>query len=245
MATASVADQHRLLTVQEADTKITQAQHRRSTLPMIARISELIGRAQDLDDERVARSTQVNDLRREVAKAEDDVEAVRSRARRDQERLDSGGTSAKDLQALQSELEILHRRQSELEDVELEAMERLEEAERAQEAAAQMHQTIAGEIAQLEQQQAVAKAQIDAEIAQIAKERDEAAATIDRDLVALYEKLRAQHGGVGAAALTGTTCGGCHMNLNATDMVRINAAEPDQVVRCEECGCILIRGVKV
>ena len=65
-------------------------------------------------------------MQREVAKAEADVQLVRDRAARDQARLDAGTGTAKDLQALQHELDSLARRQSELEDVELEVMERAE-----------------------------------------------------------------------------------------------------------------------
>ncbi|GMA34099.1 zinc ribbon domain-containing protein [Demequina litorisediminis] len=59
--------------------------------------------------------------------------------------------------------------------------------------------------------------------------------------MALYEKLRDQHGGVGAAALRGSQCLGCHMTLNPADLRTIASAAPDAVVRCEECGRILVR----
>jgi predicted nucleic acid-binding Zn-ribbon protein len=51
---------------------------------------------------------------------------VRDRAARNQARLDAGTGTAKDLQALQHELVSLARRQGELEDIELEVMERAE-----------------------------------------------------------------------------------------------------------------------
>ena len=58
--------------------------------------------------------------------------------------------------------------------------------------------------------------------------------------MALYEKMRAQHG-VGAAALRGGRCEGCHLSLNTVDLARIRAAPPDEVLRCEECRRILVR----
>ena len=57
------------------------------------------------------------DVQRELVKSEQDVQLVRDRAVRNQARLDSGQGSAKELQALQHELQSLARRQSELEDV--------------------------------------------------------------------------------------------------------------------------------
>lgn len=242
MAHAPAADQHRLLEVHEADLALTQARHRRASLPVIAQIDELSARAADLDDERIARGTEVSDLRREVAKAEDDVQSVRARKERDDKRLASGeGATSKDLQALQSELEVLTNRQSALEDVEIEVMERLEEAEKAQSDASSQHEAITAQLAELTTQREREEAEIDAEIATVEAERAAAVEGIDAALLALYEKQRAQHG-IGAAALEGSTCGGCHMDLNPVDVGRMKAAPADEVVRCEECGCILVRG---
>ena len=61
------------------------------------------------------------------------------------------------------------------------------------------------------------------------------------DLLKLYEKLRADNGGVGAAKLHQGRCEGCRLELNATEITQIRAAEPDEVLRCEECRRILVR----
>ncbi|MGI9007232.1 MAG: zinc ribbon domain-containing protein [Streptosporangiaceae bacterium] len=53
--------------------------------------------------------------------------------------------------------------------------------------------------------------------------------------------MRAQHGGVGAAALHQRRCQGCHLTLNTVDVNTIRAAPPDEVLRCEECRRILVR----
>ena len=59
--------------------------------------------------------------------------------------------------------------------------------------------------------------------------------------MALYDKLRVQLGGVGAAALQQRRCSGCQLELTPADRSRILAAPPDEVVRCEECRRILVR----
>ncbi|MGN6610349.1 MAG: zinc ribbon domain-containing protein, partial [Angustibacter sp.] len=56
-----------------------------------------------------------------------------------------------------------------------------------------------------------------------------------------YERIRASSGGLGAAALRQRRCGGCQLELNNVDMNRIKAAPADEVLRCEECGRILVR----
>ncbi len=118
--------QLRLLDLQALDTRLAQLAHSRKVLPQHAEIAELEGHAKTLDDELVRVRTAVGDVEREVAKAEADVQLVRDRAERDRSRLDAGVGTSKDLLGLQHELETLARRQSELEDIELEVMERAE-----------------------------------------------------------------------------------------------------------------------
>ncbi len=243
MPTAPAADQVRLLAVQELDLHLQQAHHRRDTLPVLATIAELEGEAGELGDHIIALSTDAGDIRREVTKAEDDVQNVRARAERDRAKLDSGNASAKDLQALQSEVVALAKRQGDLEDVELEAMERLEVADEVLATAKARALEIEAALVQAVAERDAAFAVIDAEIAGLTAERVAAAGGIDAGLMALYEKLRASHGGIGAAVLEGIQCQGCHMNVNPGDLANMQAASADEVLRCEECGTILVRAV--
>jgi predicted nucleic acid-binding Zn-ribbon protein len=241
VTTAPLEDQRRLLDVQALDTRAAQIAHRRRTLPALVRIAELDVRLADVEASRVASRTALRDLRREVAKADADVEQVRSRAARDQGRLDSGTGTAKDLQAITSELAALVRRQAELEEVELEVMERTE-----------AHESVLAELdaaaAIIEAQKAEAEAERDAELAVLvaeltALEADRAAKAegLDAGLMKLYDRLRGQSGGLGAAALRGRRCEGCRLELPPTDLEAIRKAAPEQVVLCEECGRILVR----
>lgn len=244
MTTAPVADQLRLLDVQALDTRLAQLVHQRRTHPAHERATELAARLADLEAALVTSRTAVSDLRREVAKAEADVEQVRSRAARDQARLASAAVSAKDAQALSHEVEALARRQADLEEVELEAMERLEAHE-----SALADVTAARDEVLAQQQESAgilerALAEIDAEVAQVTAERAQRADGLDAGLVALYDRLRGQLGGLGAAPLRGRRCEGCRLDLNPSDVAKIQASAPEQVVRCEECGRILVRGAE-
>ncbi|WP_199421952.1 zinc ribbon domain-containing protein [Actinotalea solisilvae] len=244
MTTAPVADQLRLLDVQALDTRLAQLAHARRTHPAHERATELAARLADLEAALVTSRTAVSDLRREVAKAEADVEQVRSRAARDQARLASAAVSAKDAQALSHEVEALARRQADLEEVELEAMERLEAHE-----SALADVTAARDEVLAQQQESAgvlerALAEIDAEVAQVTAEREQRADGLDAGLVALYDRLRGQLGGLGAAPLRGRRCEGCRLDLNPSDVAKIQASAPEQVVRCEECGRILVRGAE-
>lgn len=241
MTKAPVEDQRRLLDVQALDTRLQQLAHRRKNLPELARVAEIDAQLADLNTALVASRTAASDLRRELAKAEGDVEQVRTRATRDQTRLDSGAVSAKDAQALVNELESLARRQGLLEEVELEVMERLEAHEdtlaKLDEANQKSLDARAAAVAQLD----AVYAEIDAEVAAVSAERATAVSGLDAALVALYEKVRAHLGGQGAAALRGGRCDGCRLDLDQTAIEAIRAQPADEVVRCEDCGRILVR----
>jgi len=190
----------------------------------------------------VAAQTEQSDVEREVAKAEQDVEAVRQRATRDRQRLDTGAVgSAKELEALQHELGSLARRQSDLEEVELDAMQRLEDVQSRVVELQGRSAALAAEQADLEAQRDVAFAEIDKDSDYLAGERVRTAEGLPADLMTLYEKLRADHDGVGAAALEGVRCSGCRLEQTPMELARIAAAPPDEVHRCEECRRILVR----
>ncbi|CAM5618688.1 C4-type zinc ribbon domain-containing protein OS=Streptomyces canus OX=58343 GN=AQI96_14200 PE=4 SV=1 [Streptomyces canus] len=167
---------------------------------------------------------------------------MRQRATRDQQRLDSGAvTSPKDLENLQREITSLAKRQGDLEDIVLEVMERLESA---QERVAELTERVSSVQSKIEDATArrdAALETLDGEIASVTKEREVISATVPDDLLKLYDKLRAQQGGIGAAKLYQRTCQGCRQELAITDINEIRAAAPDTVVRCENCRRILVR----
>ncbi len=238
---ASPSDQRLLLDLQGLDTRIDQIAHRRATLPQHAQVAELEQHLSRLRDDIVVAETEQTDIGRELVKAEGDVELVRQRAARDQGRLDSGQASHKDLEHLQHELATLARRQSDLEDVELEVMERLESAtERAASLRAEQD-SVADRLATLVADRDAALAALDEERTAAQAGRDDLTGRLPAELVALYEKIRANSSGVGAAKLHQGRCEGCRLELTPTDLARIRNAPEDEVLRCEECRRILVR----
>jgi uncharacterized protein len=239
---ASPEAQLRLLDLADLDAELGRLDHRRRSLAEHAEITQLEQRDRELRDEITTLDAREGDLKREQAKAEADVEQVRARIGRDRTRLDAGQVSSpKELENLQSEIESLLRRQSDLEDVELEVMER-REAVQARLAAATSEREATGTDLQ------AVTARRDGILAELAEQSGKAgdrrsAVVSDEpaDLLDLYERLRAQHGGVGAAALRRGQCQGCHLSLNTVDLNAIRAAAADEVVRCEECRRILVR----
>lgn len=239
---ASPETQLRLLELADLDAELSRLDHRRRALPEAAEVSELDARDAELRDALVAVQTAEKDLAREQAKAEADVDQVRTRTARDRERLDAGQVSSpRDLEILQSEITSLARRQSELEDIVLDVMERTESA-----AARTAELTKQRDAAEAERESkaaalAVELDGIDKDVAFTKQQRDALAGQIPADLLALYERIRGQYGGIGAAAIKQRRCEGCRLELDIAEINAIKAAAPDAVLRHDACRRILVR----
>ncbi len=238
---ASPDAQRRLLDLQAIDTALAQLAHRRRTLPELAEIDGLARELSALEDERARAQVAVDDLDRDISRFEKDIDQVRARKDRDQARLDAGRGPARELEALQHEMVSLNRRQSELEDAELELMEQREQAQAALD-------TVLDRLTQARDRREAAETRRDQALAEIAKEeefrskaRQPLAADLPADLIALYDRIRESSGGLGAALLRSGRCGGCRLELYGSELARVKGAPADEVVRCEECRRIMVR----
>ncbi|MEV4723891.1 MULTISPECIES: zinc ribbon domain-containing protein [Micromonospora] len=232
--------QRRLLDLQAIDTTLAQLAHRRRSLPERAELEGLARELSALEDERVRAQVAVDDLDRDIARLEKDIDQVRARKSKDEARLASGSGPARELEALQHELVSLNRRQGDLEDAELELMEQRETAQATLDG-------IEARIAEARDRRAAVEQRRDENLAAIAKEeefkqgaRKPLAADLPADLVTLYDKIR-EDTGLGAALLTAGRCGGCRLELSGADLARIRRSDPDEVVRCEDCRRIMVR----
>jgi predicted nucleic acid-binding Zn-ribbon protein len=235
---ASPADQRRLLEVADLDTRIRQSDAARRNPPQASRVQALLAQRQAFAQELATRLGARDDLRAEMARIESDVAMVDARRARDAERLAST-SNMKEAQGLESELASLARRKSDLEDAELEVMERLEQADAAvAEQESVMAETNAeGAALSAEAKRVVAEASAVFDAA--TRDRAAVAGTIAADLLAYYDRVAARSSG--AALLRRGTCEGCRMVLAGTDLQAARLAAVDEVITCPECGCILVR----
>jgi uncharacterized protein len=232
--------QRRLLDLQALDTALAQLAHRRKNLPEHAELLRFADDVAALDDDRAGAQVAIDDLDRDIARLDRDVDQVRARADKDRTRLDAGTGPARELEALQHELGTLGRRQRDLEDAELELMERRENAEavlsdveRRLTAARERH-------ADVERRRTEALTGIDKDEEFRRTGRVPLIADLPADLVSLYERIREQTG-MGAALLRSGRCEGCRLDLSGREKARVRAAAPDEVLQCDECRRILVR----
>lgn len=237
---AEVTQQRSLLELSDLDAELSRIAHRATHLPQREAVEQMQTEYTAANDRLAAVRIAVEDLNTQVSRFESEIEAVRQREDRDRSLLQSGATDAKQLSDLQHELETLERRQASLEDSLLEVMERREELQSQLTTELGAIEALQADLATAQQALDAACAEVDQARESQSSRRDALSATLDPDLSALYERQRAG-GGPGAGRLLGHRCGACRIEIGRGEMSRISAAAEDELVRCPECGAILLR----
>jgi predicted nucleic acid-binding Zn-ribbon protein len=241
---ANPSDQLQVLDIQRMDFHLATLRNKAAVLPETL---EILGKNQRLTvvrDLEIAAQTQISDIKRELLRSEADVEQVVARLERDEKRLADGSTAPKELEKLQHEVETLGIRRSELEEVELGIMLRIESVKDYLDELKGEETTLISQLEEIESRKFLALAGIESDVAATLAERMITVSQIDGALVDLYEKIRRSNNGTGAAALREGRCDGCHLAINSVELSRMKTLASDEVVRCEECRCILVRGAK-
>lgn len=232
--------QAKLLDLAAVDTELTRIAHRRRTLPEQEEVQRLETERVGRKDAAVAVQIVLDDLDRDIAKLEGEVDAVRKREDRDRALLESGTVGAKQLTELEHELASLTRRQAALEEDLLEVMERREATQADYDHAGGQVDQIDDTLVDARRRRDDALADLDAAQQRCETDRAALAAEFPEDLLALYERQRSG-GGVGAALLQARRCGACRIEIDRGELSRIAATAPDVVVRCPECSAIMVR----
>jgi predicted nucleic acid-binding Zn-ribbon protein len=228
--------------VQERDTQADQLRHRRSHLPERARLDAVTAELAGIEADGAAVTAERDELARRQAELEAELADIERRITDMDRRMRSGTvTAARDLQAMAGQIDAMKRRRSDVEDSELEVLEALDPLEKRVAELQDRWAVLDREAGELRAAIAVEEKVIDAQLAEVLDARRAAAAPIAADLMATYERLRQRLGGVGAAALVGASCGGCHLTLSAGALDRIRRLPPGEVATCEQCGRILVR----
>ena len=238
---ASVEDQNRLVELQRLDSHIQSLQFKLKSLPELEQLDAIEKQIITGEEILEVATIELGDVEVELKRSEIEVEQVSDRIKKDENRLNSGKGSPKELEQMQHEIGTLQKRKSDLEDGELEIMIRFD-------AAKAKVATLKSDDAGLKQLRVELQARFDEATKsisdEITSEESKRAAqipNIESALLELYEKVRNSAGGVGAALLIGKTCDGCHLSITPVELEKIKAQPEDEVVRCEECRRILVR----
>jgi predicted nucleic acid-binding Zn-ribbon protein len=237
---AEVAQQRSLLELSKLDAELSRITHRAAHLPEQEACRRIQEEYDAAGDRQGAVRIVLEDIDAHVKRLESEIDAVRQREDRDRALLQAGTIDAKQLADLQHELETLQRRQTSLEDSLLEVMERREELQSQLDGEQRAVETLGAELVGARQALDAALTDISEARELHSSRRDSLSAALDPALAALYERQRAG-GGPGAGPLLGKRCGACRLEIDRGELARISAAAEDDVVRCPECGAILLR----
>ena len=232
-------DMARLLALQEVDTALDRLSARKRTLEAGGELAAAREEADAAERDLGEFGLQLDVVGRDQSKLEHEIDSLTQKAAAEQKRLYDGSiANAKELSALQHEIENLTRRRSDREDELLGLMEVREELESRAAEARTRSDSLRARVAEVGGAAIEDLATIDAELVSRAGERKTIALDIDPDGLELYEDLRRQKKGIGAAALVDGVCQGCHEQLSAMELDKLKRSEG--VKRCEYCRRILV-----
>lgn len=240
MTSAPLRQQRRLIDLQSLDSRLARLTHERAHLPVLSRIEATVGRLRSNRRDAAVVAGALADAKAEAARAEGEVGQVVRRAAILRERLSSGTAAARDLSAIQGEIDQLGRRQSVLEDAQLTAMEAMESAQAEADRLAAEEQEIRAAGRELTATRDAEFVRLDGEIERLRARRAELAGTIDAALLDEYDAARAATGGIGAIALYGRRVEGA-VEISPAEHARIAAAPQDAVIHAEANDVILVR----
>jgi predicted nucleic acid-binding Zn-ribbon protein len=231
-----------LLSVQEHDTAADQLVHRLAHLESRGHLADVTGELGRLEVSVADVEARRHDLARSQQRLEDEITTLTEKAAHHDKTLYSGTLgNPRELQALQDEIAALKRRISQLEDQELELMEQIEPLDAELATSAERRRALDDRGEALRAQIAEEEVSIEAELARVRAERASISAGVEPELLAEYEELRPQSGGIAIARMVGGSCGGCHLSLSAVEVDRIKKLPPEAPAHCEECGRLLAR----
>jgi predicted nucleic acid-binding Zn-ribbon protein len=236
---ATPETQKELLRLQSLDTRIQQLEHAAKTLPALKTIAALEAQLSPIRQRLAVRTGALEDARTELSRIESDVAVVEARIARDTQRA-SATSSMKDVQAFESELASLRKRRSDLEDIELTVMERLEELEAAHAETVAERDAVTKQIAEAEAMRDSALAHLREDLEAVRGERSRLSDAFSRELLDLYERQRARYG-IGAALLRGGVSLASNVKLTGSDLEAVRRAAPDDIVLCPDSSAILVR----
>ena len=241
MTSAPIAQQRLLIDLQDLDSRLARLRHERKHLPVLSRIESVIERLKTNKRAAIQADASFSEAKARATRSEDEVGQVVRRAEVLRERLHSGNSAARDLSAIQGEIDQLGQRQAALEEAQIVAMEALDSAREEVERLSREESEIRAAGRELTAERDAEFARLDEEIESLENQRADLAGTIEAALLADYEAVRTSTGGLGAVALRGRIIEDGAVEISPQELARIVAAPQDEVIHAEENDVIVVR----
>jgi len=229
-----------LLDLQSIDTTADQLLHRRENSALRSDFAAASERATAWERRRTALRARIDELGAAIDAAEVRGAELSAHRQRLEQQLKTV-IAPREAEALQHQIATLNERRGGLDDAELSALEEQSRLEVELTGLLGQESTLRAALLSADSALSLAEADIDGELANIAGRLDGLRAQVDPGVLKRYDRLR-QHFVVAAAALSGSRCEGCHLDLSAHEVDDVkDAIAADGVGECPQCGRILLR----
>lgn len=229
----------RLLELQDLDTKVARLEQRRVKLESGEDLAAARRAMEEAESVLGELRLTLDEVERTSRRLEQEIESFSAKSAAEEKRMYDGSiVNTKELEALQHEIASLRERRSRAEDQLLELMERREDLDARATAASGQVETARAHADRVGGDASRELDDIASTLAGLTTDRAELVPSFDEELLDLYEDLRRQKHGVGAAALVDGVCQACHEKLSAVELDKLKRS--DGIRRCEYCRRILI-----
>jgi predicted nucleic acid-binding Zn-ribbon protein len=230
--------QSALLKLSEVDVAIERIKNDISKAVNSAELTAMSAQLSEYSGEVIVARTNFENLNMESRKADDNLHMVEERIARDLGRLNST-SSPKDAQAIQSEIDSLTLRKEELEEVELEILDRLDAAKQELDAISQKREAASKEIEELREKIQQHVDELKNEGRKLVADREILVTKVPAEILDKYKALAAKQIAVGQ--VKDRSCTACHMGLTANTIDSLADLPEDEVGSCPECLAMIVR----
>ncbi len=229
---------HPILELQAADTMADQLRHRREHLPEREQLQAAKNELVRWNEARMVTRKRVEELGATIEQAERDAHDIDTKLERLNQQMKTV-IAAREAEALQHEIAGLREQRSQIDDVELNALEEQSIADDKLQGLLAQEGALTETYIAADKEASSAESDIDGELARIATRLETLRAAVDKKILRRYDRLREQHL-IAAATLSGSRCEGCHLDLSAAevDTVKDNVAKGG-LADCPQCGRLL------
>jgi predicted nucleic acid-binding Zn-ribbon protein len=223
---------HDLLDLQEVDLEIDRLLAERQSLPELAAYRTAHDRSVAIGGRKEAAEAELRATTLDLDKTSGELELAEQKLAAEQNRLYAGGLSARDADFMRREVQMLERKNGEMEDRILELME---ERDRQEATVEELGEALAASDEEKAGFEAVIQEAwngIDARLARKEARKADIIPLIDDELLELYDELRDLKEGVAVGRLADGVCGGCHLRLTAAEQLEVAKGDPPRCIHC-------------
>ncbi len=232
--------QKKLIDLSFLDNEIAALNLKIQNHPIKARFLELQNRVPGIEATKVENMSNIEEIKKQINKIELDADNIKKRIENDTKRLNSSETNPKQLTQIQHEIETMNLKLSEIENKELEQLSQLEEMLDKQKNLEVILDQINHDLKLQKDNLNKDLLEIENNLLDLNKSRTELITVFIPELIKLYEKIKQDHG-IGAGILDKNKCGACQITISPAEFEQIKKTDPSEILRCENCRCILVR----